>query len=1275
MRNAARQAAQVTFGEGRSKRRADAVRFVGRLFGATALILLCLGTGSALAFRTHLPIAQTEVPGAEGSVTGIGVNNTTGHFYVTNSAVGTTYNFGPEGKLDQAHPQLTGAPGSQPNSLAVDNSSGPTAGTIWVGTLAQVGPEFQGDVLQYNSAGVATGLEVGPSSVPPDGTAQAGGLPPVVNNGRFLPRAIAVDAAGNLYVADRSQNSAIDKFSPAGVFIAQFAAGSIAEGVFGIAVDASGNIWYSGEGGVSGLYELNASGECVPVSCAPVDPVPTASVAADRSSGTILATGNGAEPYVAEYDEEGHLLGTSKPEDESSRFFAIAVNESSGQESSGRIYVGVQAVKKFFTFGPVTVLPDATTEAATAVGSDSAIFHGQVGADAGPAASCVFQYVDEAAFQVERFAHAQSIPCSPAGPFTGENQNPVSAIAGGLNGGTTYHYRLLATNANGSNSGEDIPFTTSGPSVSAQSVPVVSETGARLEATINPNGIETSYFFEIVSDAQFQQSGFAEAAQIPIAPLSVGAGSSAIPVSQTVAGLAPGTAYRFRAVARDANGAIGRGPASTFSTFSPANSHLPDGRAYEQASPTQKNANDAWGEVNAVKASASGDAITFYSTAGMPGATGGQFFGVYQANRTPDGSGWTTEGILPEAGSGYFARILGWSEDLSETYSTAKRSGEPPVLYARSRDGSLEPIFAGTGKVTVQQHVAATSASGEVVYFESAPGGSKKPGAYVWNRESETSTLVGVMNDGKAPAAGTLAGPYDWFNKNPDTERGGASAEYYLQAANSLSQDGKRAFFTEAGTGQLYVRLNPTKEEAAQELNPAECRAPSNGSACTIRISAPEEGLLDPNQPAAFLGATSDGNEAYFLSAGKLTADSTATNGRAELYRYDVGSGQLSDLTVDSTSSDPNGADVQGILGTVGDGSHIYFVANGVLAPGGTLGTCAPASLSGECNLYELSGGQIEFIARLDTGPTASPELVARELGDERDWAPTARFNGEGGGNGSKENTSRTSSDGRTLLFRSSRQLTGYANGRVPELYVLREGSPLLCVSCSPGGTRPTGPADLQSIRARGLVALSLEFGTLTRNLSSTGTRIFFDTPDALVANDTNGVTDAYEWEASGTGSCQSALENGGCLYLMSTGASPLPSYFGDASVSGNDAFFFTQQSLVQQDRDELYDVYDARVNGGIASQDETEPRICSGEECPAPAAGAPSSSPIGSAAPQAPNPKPKKCKKGFKRVVKHGKEQCVKTKKHKKHHKKHKKQGKRHAGHKRAGHGKAGSK
>ena len=85
------------------------------------------------------------------------------------------------------------------------------------------------------------------------------------------------------------------------------------------------------------------------------------------------------------------------------------------------------------------------------------------------------------------------------------------------------------------------------------------------------------------------------------------------------------------------------------------------------------------------------------------------------------------------------------------------------------------------------------------------------------------------------------------------------------------------------------------------------------------------------------------------------------------------------------------------------------------------------------------------------------------------------------------------------------------------------------------------------------------------RGMSADGSRIFFDTPDSLVAQDTNGVRDVYEWD-------------NGKIYMLSSGTSVRDSLILDSSPSGNDVFFATTDGLVAGDTDGAYDVYDARV-------------------------------------------------------------------------------------------------
>jgi hypothetical protein len=403
-----------------------------------------------------------------------------------------------------------------------------------------------------------------------------------------------------------------------------------------------------------------------------------------------------------------------------------------------------------------------------------------------------------------------------------------------------------------------------------------------------------------------------------------------------------------------------------------------------------------------------------------------------------------------------------------------------------------------------------------------------------------------------------------------------------------------------------------------------------------------------------------DGSHLYWSVNGELP-----TNAGNDLYRYEAkadGSGELVDLTVDNAASDPNGAEVQGVIGASDDASSVYFVANGVLGAGATKGEdCRgnAGSFTGECNLYLAEEGKpTRFIARLD----ASGSAITDARDDARDWLP------HGGSIAQEEKTARVSPDGSTVLFRSQRQLTAYDNKGFPEFYRYRAGDPgPTCVSCDPSGETPLSGATLGNIDLAATTPADPAF-VLSRNLSADGNRVFFQSTDALVGADTNGedgcaregtattsfpsCQDVYEWEANGTGSCNSDIQGGGCLYLLSTGKSTRASFFGDASASGNDAFLITSSpDLVRRDQDQLFDVYDARAEGGLAAQEVTPQVPCeSAEACHEAAKTAPAFESPGSASFKGPgNVKQKKpsCPKGKRKVHAKGKTRCV-AKQHK---------------------------
>jgi hypothetical protein len=142
----------------------------------------------------------------------------------------------------------------------------------------------------------------------------------------------------------------------------------------------------------------------------------------------------------------------------------------------------------------------------------------------------------------------------------------------------------------------------------------------------------------------------------------------------------------------------------------------------------------------------------------------------------------------------------------------------------------------------------------------------------------------------------------------------------------------------------------------------------------------------------------------------------------------------------------------------------------------------------------------------------------------------------------------------------------------------------LTCASCPADGSRPAGHAHLG-----GNLGISLHG---TRLVNDDG-QAFFSTPTKLVAADTNGSRDVYMYED-------------GEVQLISPGKGKHNATLADVSANGSDVFFVTDEQLVGQDRDDQFDMYDARIGGGIAAQltrgDEVAP--CGGTECREPTAG-----------------------------------------------------------------------
>ncbi len=427
---------------------------------------------------------------------------------------------------------------------------------------------------------------------------------------------------------------------------------------------------------------------------------------------------------------------------------------------------------------------------------------------------------------------------------------------------------------------------------------------ALLEAQINPEGKATLYHFEYGAE----DCSANPCASIPVPDAQIPSSTEAKTVEAEVKGLTPATTYHFRLLAKNPQGEKAESPDDTFTTYLPpqvfgacpndalrkanpsfpppeySSANLPDCRVYEQASPVNKNAGDAMGFVPLVKASVNGDRIVFSSASGIPGGEGSQEVPVYLATRNSEG--WSTQGLLPSGDTGQIASVLGWTPDISWVFNQSIRLGEPnkTIFMARPSSGAASKTVVDY-TTELQPEVAGTSDQAKETIFESKvallPGAvSGKSNVYLWQRGSEELSLAGTLNDGSAPSEGAFAGSYNWVQgtKAENLASGGAAAGYYTRDQNVISGDGKALYFTAAGTGQLYLRKNPTEPQSPLD---GEGDCTDAALACTIQVSAsrktngkgPNNTDAAGTRPAAFLGASPDGSVAYFTSSEKLTND------------------------------------------------------------------------------------------------------------------------------------------------------------------------------------------------------------------------------------------------------------------------------------------------------------------------------------------------------------------------------------------------------------------
>ncbi len=1090
------------------------------------------------------------------------------------------------------------------------------------------------------------------------------------------PRFVAVDSSesassGDVYIGDAGTKT-LYKFAPDGSFISAEDGSAAPKGPFagidGVTVDSSGKVWVSDQRGFA--FRFAADGSFV---------TPVLETRDGATPGGIEVEGNGEFYLVSgfhtleKFGSEGQLVGRVTPvmSEHGQPVSGVTLNRSSdvlyidfGIEV-GSILPGCDPPKPPFTAfcqiaesfgfpqlasgaglaadsGDDAVLVadegagvadrfvvglEAITGSAGEIGSREATVHGTVNPEGATVTECGFEYGTSEEY-------GQSAACEQS---VGSGISPVSVQARlkGLEGGTTYHYRVFAKNSAGVVRAEDGTFTTSQTArIEAASVRNVTANSAELSATINPEGLDAHYRFEYGTSAAYGTS-------VPVPDQDIGAGTSGVEVSQQITGLQPNTTYHFRVVATNANGAA-ESADHTFVFLAPERAacpnealraglaaNLPDCRGYEMITPPQKNA----ALIGAILFGPGLPAIAEDGSRVI--VTSVQCFAAAEscvAHRQSEGqlyefsraaSGWQTNPLAPPATQFQTESVWSFGADAnSYLFSTPSSGGED--FYARQSDGAyrlIGPIGEGGAEfnVLVDGVLASSADFSHVVYGTVHPvwafdsGTSNAHSVYEYTNASITPSLVGVSG---GPGSTDLIGTC-----------GTGIAAMSLSAANGynpLSEDGRILYFTvaecETGSGANTGKAVPANS-LYERVDQARTIAVSSAVASTCTTSECQGATPSA---AVFEGASRDGERVLFTSTQQLTdqasqdrqAGDSAVSGGAKgcaktapsasgcnLYLSecpahceDPAQRKLIDLS--EGAKDAGGPRVQGVVALSPDGHSTYFVAKGALtAAKNKLGEGAQVGAN-NLYLYERDEahpqGRLSFVARLSAE-------------DQPNWAGGDHFQGaEAASLNQGMGVANLTPDRRYLVFTSTRALTAGASPGPAQVYRYdSQSEEMTRISVGQDGFNDNGnsknaAANASIVPADDTYGLGNGPAHTNPTMSNDGSYVFFQSPVALTPGALNEVKigstselalNVYEYHAGTVALISDGKD------ITESGKVPArsPELLG-TDASGEDVFFATNSQLTAKDTDTQRDYYDARVGGGEEAHVVTPP--CESDAC-----------------------------------------------------------------------------
>ena len=1029
------------------------------------------------------------------------------------------------------------------------------------------------------------------------------------------PAGVATDSYGNIYVASAGPELAlgkegkIDVFDAKGHFITEVAD---ANGPSSLAIDSEGNLYvgnrFNGREVVryepTLPYEPEAGG--IKYGSNPVTVVEKTGVGVVAG----LDIGRGSDPQVADhlFVNVGSAIEEYESAAEGNDFVEEFSNSPNGgatgmavEAGRGRIYASGEGAegmevrvyelppphKIIFTIKGASVPNGKFVSALLSLAVDEGSGHLFVYDGAAvPPRVYEFETSNSGATYLKSIDHEGRFEKVFGGEIGVDNG------ANSPNGALNPFERYLFVPSHPGGTGHSFAFGPPGvglPVIESTSVANVGEEEAELEASIKPFGLETHYTFQYLTQQQFEEDGKTFNG-VPVAGEGdIPAGSLPVDVATAVEGLESGATYRFRVFAENEEGTDEA--EDEFATF-------------PESEPSPPCPNDTL----RTGFSALLPDCRAYELVTPPDTNARAPLGVFHAE-------FATREASPSGGAVSF-KIEGGLIPGSE--GTGSLNGDP-YLSTRGKGGWSTAIAGPNGA--------------EV--FGVVPGSTSPDQGYsFWNTGGNGSAAIG--------------GKETFYVRYPDGHSvligRGSLAEDPRGAGRLISENGGHIIFISGENGPA-VQLEPN--------------APPDGTKAVYDRTADEvthvvsllPGDETPAAGAAYVGASFDGKgvafsigntlylrfdneETYELGEGVTFAGIAEGGARAfyleggQLWRFDALSEERAEFS--SVPVTP--------VNVAADGNTAYFVSQSVLT--GEPNPNGAVAQGGQENLYRSEEGAISFVGTVTERDVEGQSNGLEQVEGLGLWTYAL------GTNHRPSDPSRTTPDGGALLFESRAALDGYDPEGNAEVYRYDfTDNELDCLSCNPTLALAASDASLQSISANQGAPEPLGSSAYVTNLRPDGRRAFFQSDEALVSGDVDGLQDVYEWEANGTGSCK---REGGCVYLISSGHSLRPDYLYAASDSGDDVFFKSSDILLPLDAEETPSIYDARVGGGFP---EPKPPICESEGCRPGVSPAPVSPNLASRASGPPGNVSPDCPRGKRKVKRHGKTVCVKKKHHKKHH------------------------